>query len=66
MNINQVGNKFLEKLLALPFPVASFSFPFFSIFSATKHSSEDDNSEDAWLYLFLLEEEGCWLGFEVN
>ena len=40
----------------------SFSLPF----SATKHSSEDDNSEDVWLDLFLLEEEGCWLGFEIN
>ena len=40
----------------------SFSLPF----SATKHSSEDDNSEDGWLGLFLLEEEGCWLGFEGN
>ena len=59
-------NKFLEKLSALPFPAASFSFPLFSILSDTKHSSEDDNSEDAWLDLFLLKEEGCWLGFEVN
>ena len=33
-----------------------FSLPF----SATKHSSEDDNLEDGWLYLFLLEEEGYW------
>ena len=40
----------------------SFSLPF----SATKHSFEDDNSKDGWLDLFLLEEEGCWLGFEVN
>ena len=46
----------------------SFSFPVFSLlsplsllFSATKHSSEDDNLEDAWLYLFLLEEEGHWV-----
>ena len=44
------------------------SFTFFSllsplslIFSATKHPSEDDNSEDVWLDLFLLEEEGCWV-----
>ena len=44
------------------FPFLSFSLPF----SATKHSSEDDNSEDGWLDLFLLEEEGCWLGFGGN
>ena len=31
-----------------------FSLPF----SATKHSSEDDNLEDGWLGLFLLEEDG--------
>ena len=43
-----------------------FSFLFFSIFSAAKHSSEDDNSEDVWLDLFLLEEDGCWLGFGGN
>ena len=42
------------------------SFIFFSIFSVAKHSSEDDNSENGWLNLFLLEEDGCWLGFEVN
>ena len=47
----------------LPFsPFLSFSLPF----SATKHSSEDDNLEDGCLGLFLLEEEGCWLGFEGN
>ena len=45
---------------------ASLSFLFFSIFSAAKHSSQDDNSEDVRLDLFLLEEEGYWLGFEVN
>ena len=44
------------------FPFLSFSLPF----SATKHSSEDDNSEDGWLDLFLLEEEGCWLGCGGN
>ena len=38
------------------FPFLSFSLPF----SATKHSSEDDNSEDGWLGLFLLEEDGYW------
>ena len=41
----------------LPFlAFISFSLPF----SATKHSSEDDNSEDGWLGLFLLEEDGYW------
>ena len=44
------------------FPAASFSLPF----SATKHSSEDDNLDDGWLDPFLLEEEGCWLGFGGN
>ena len=43
-----------------------FSFLFFSIFSAAKHSSEDDNSEDVRLDLFLLEEDDCWLGCEGN
>ena len=41
-----------------PFPIF---FHFLSSFSAAKHSSEDDNSEDVRLDLFLLEEEGCWL-----
>ena len=50
-------------LLLPPFShFLSFSLPF----SATKHSFEDDNSKDGWLELFLLEKEGCWLGFEVN
>ena len=41
----------------LPF----FSFLLFSPpFSATKHFSVDDNSEDGWLDFFLLEEEGYW------
>ena len=44
------------------FPFLSFSLPF----SATKQSFEDDNSEDGWLDLILLEEEGCWLGFGGN
>ena len=51
------------------FPAASFSSIFLSfslIFSAAKHTSEDDNSEDGGLDLFLLEEEGCWLGFGGN
>ena len=61
INDNQsLHKKFLEKLSALPFPAASFSFLFFSIFSTAKHSSEDDNSEDVRLDLFLLEEKGCW------
>ena len=47
----------------LPF---SIFLHFLSPFSTAKHSSEDDNSEDGCLDLFLLEEEGCWLGFEVN
>ena len=48
------------RVLVLPFlAFLSFSLPF----SAAKHSSEDDNSEDVWLDLFLLEEDGCWLGF---
>ena len=46
-----------------PFPIF---FHFLSSFSAAKHSSEDDNSEDGWLDLFLLEEEGCWLGCGGN
>ena len=40
----------------LPF---SIFFHFLSSFSAANHSSEDDNSEDVRLDLFLLEEEGC-------
>ena len=43
------------------FTVFSFLSPLSLIFSATKHSSEDDNSEDAWLDLFLLEELGNWV-----
>ena len=43
-----------------------FSFLFFSIFTVAKHSSEDDNSEDVRLDLFLLEEDGCWLGCGGN
>ena len=43
-------------------PVLPFFFfsPLFSPFSATKHFSDDDNSKDAWIDLFLLEEEGYW------
>ena len=41
-------------------------FHFLSSFSTAKHSSEDDNLEDGWLDLFLLEEEGCWLGCGGN
>ena len=56
-NDNQsLHNKFWEKLSALLFPAASISFLFFSIFSTAKHSSEDDNSEDVRLDLFLFEE----------
>ena len=40
-------------------PVFSLLSPLSLTFSATKHSSEDDNSDDVWLDLFLLEEEGC-------
>ena len=58
--IQRAGGSFAATSSFLHF--ISFSLPF----SATKYSSEDDNSEDAWLDLFLLEEEGCWLGFEVN
>ena len=42
------------------FHIFPFSFIFFLPFLATKHSSEDDNLEDGWLDLFLLEEEGYW------
>ena len=47
------GRQFRRCFLFFP-----FSFILFLPFSATKHSSEDDNSEDGWLDLFLLEEEG--------
>ena len=40
--------------------VFSLLSPLSLTFLATKHSSEDDNSEDVWLDLFLLEVEGCW------
>ena len=52
---NRRGRQFRCCFLLFP-----FSFIFFLPFSATKHSSEDDNSEDGWLDLFLLEEEGYW------
>ena len=55
------GDSFVAASSFLP-----LSFIFFSIFSATKHSFEDDNSKDGWVDLFLLEEDGCWLGFEVK
>ena len=45
------------------FSFCSLLSPLSLIFSATKHSSEDDNSEDVWLDLFLLEEEGHWCRF---
>ena len=47
-------------------PHFSIFFHFLSSFSAAKYYSEDDNSEDGWLDLFLLEEEGCWLGCGGN
>ena len=52
--IQRAGSSFLA---------ASFSpifFHFLSPFSVVKHSSEDDNSEDGWLDLFLLAEDGYW------
>ena len=52
-----VSNTGAAVSLQLPFlHFLSFSLPF----SASKHSSEDDNSEDGWLDLFLLEEKGYW------
>ena len=42
------------------FAAASSFSHFLSPLSTAKHSSEDDNSEDGWLDLFLLEEEGYW------
>ena len=55
--------KFVTLTFNLSVHRRSFSFcsllsPLSLLFSATKHSYEDDNSEDAWLDLFLLEEEG--------
>ena len=58
--IQRVGGSFAAASSFLHF--LSFSLPF----SATKHSFEDNNSKDGWLDLFLLQEEVCWLGFEVN
>ena len=55
------GRQFRRCFLLSPI-FFSFSLPF----SATKHSSEDDNSNDALIDLFLLKEEGCWLGFGGN
>ena len=58
-----VGNRRWAAVSSLLPPFShflSFSLPF----SATKHSFEDDNSKDGWLDLFLLEKEGCWLGFD--
>ena len=40
-------------------PVFSLLSPVSLTFSGTKHSFKDDNSEDVWLDLFLLEVEGC-------
>ena len=52
--IQRAGGSFL----AASFPPILFHLP--SPFSTAKHSSEDDNSEDGWLDLFLLNEEGYW------
>ena len=49
----------VNKIRAPVLPFFLFS-PIFSLFLDNKHSSEDDNSEDNWLDLFLLEEEGYW------
>ena len=57
---NRQGRQFPRSFLFSHF--LSFSI----LFSATKHSSEDDNSEAGWLDLFLLEEEACWLGCGGN
>ena len=49
-------------------PVLPF-FPFSHFLSLSQLPNtplEEDNSEDGWLGLFLLEEEGCWLGFRGN
>ena len=60
--------KFVTLTFNLSLHTRNFSFcsllsPLSLIFSATKHSFEDDNSEDVWLDLFLLEEEGHWCRF---
>ena len=64
--INQFGNREPGAAVSLQLPFLhflSFSLPF----SAAKHSSEDENSEDGWLDLFPLEEEGYWATvFKVN
>ena len=59
VTINQFGNTEPGAAVSpqLPFPIF---FHFLSPFSVDKHSSEDENSEDGWLDLFLLEEEGYW------
>ena len=59
-------NFFAVNKIRAPFSRFSVFLSFSLPFSATKHSSEDDNSEDGWLGLFLLEEEGYWLGFGGN
>ena len=60
-----VGNTMSGRQLPRSF-LSPLSFIFFSTFSAAKHFSEDDNSEDVRLDLFLLEEEGRWLGCRGN
>ena len=52
---NRKGRQFRRCFLLSP-----IFFHFLSPFSTTKNSSEDDNSEDGWLDLFLFEEEGYW------
>ena len=59
----QYSEREAVSLLLPHFPIF---FHFLSSFSTAKHSSEDDNSEDGWLDLFLLEDEGCWLGCGGN
>ena len=60
------GRQYSEREAVSPQLPFSIFFHFLSSFSAAKHSSEDDNSEDGWLDLFLLEKEGCWLGYGGN
>ena len=62
-SLRQYSEREAVSPLLPPFPIF---FHFLSSFSVVKNSSEDDNSEDGWLDLFLLEEEGCWLGCGGN
>ena len=64
--INQFGNRESGATVSPQLPFLHF-LSFSLHFSAAKHSSEDENSEDGWLDLFLLEEEGYWaMIFKVN